>query len=410
LGVSLALGVASADNGGVDGQPPQRPKGGLKQRTLVLGTLPKDLGDEDTVPPPAPEPEASDPMATRLEASPGAMAEIARLQRQQQAGRDAREQSTADTARTHVDESTANTARQHAREAPSSADTARTHSDESTADTARQHAQAEATADTARMAVEEATASMGEARAAGLAPKLASVWDQPQPVAQPQAAQWPPVPAAAHGPPAMQPALEPPPAIRRPAQPAAPQPAHAPAASPPQAAARPAHAPAPQQQPRAQPRAASPPRVPAEPSAEDAKAARKAARNARVLMDRGNYDEALSHAHRAMGLNRASAEYAALCGYLVHLSGATESGLIDPCIALFDRAMQLDPKHAGAHYYKGLVLLSAGRSREAIACFERTLDLNPDHLEAARQLREHGRRQAAPRGGGFGRLMKGLKR
>ena len=357
--------------------------GKLKERTLVVGTLPNDPGQADTAPPPQPEaqapPRPADPMATRLEAPAKALEYIAQ------------ELSTADTAREQVPEPTADTARQ-AVPADTTADTARQAAAASTADTIEARAQ-RLRRSPARVDALSMVGPPGRARAQVTAPQAVA-----HPPAAPQVHA--PQPTARAAQQAAPPAQAPQPRFVRPL-PQAPAMGAPPALQP-----QPVPEPPPEPKVQPRPRAARKPKV----SDNDAAVARGLAKKARRLMDKGKYDEALSIVHKAMGVDRGNAEHAALCGYLVHLSGATASGQIDQCLTLFEHAIQLDPQHAGAHYYKGLVLKDAGRIREAMEVFERTLDLNPDHLEAARQLRDHGKRKNEPMGGGFGRLMKGLKK
>ncbi|MGD8861361.1 MAG: hypothetical protein PVI30_15235 [Myxococcales bacterium] len=140
--------------------------------------------------------------------------------------------------------------------------------------------------------------------------------------------------------------------------------------------------------------------------------AERAYRRARALLQHGSKREALRAAHRAMGLRRDDAEYAALCGYLIFLSDGWSSFAAEESLRVLDRALSLDAGCVNAQFYKGLVLEQSDRLREAMAAFERTLDLDPDHLEAARHLRDAHRRgeqaqQAAP--GWLGRLLSRLR-
>jgi tetratricopeptide (TPR) repeat protein len=137
--------------------------------------------------------------------------------------------------------------------------------------------------------------------------------------------------------------------------------------------------------------------------------AERAYRKARALLEHGSKREALRAAHRAMGLQRDNAEYVALCGYLIFLSDGWSSFAAEESLRVLDRALTLDEGCVVAQFYKGLVLEQSGRSREAIAAFERTLDLDPDHLEAARHLRDAHRGDRDAPQGWLGRLLSRLR-
>jgi tetratricopeptide (TPR) repeat protein len=58
-------------------------------------------------------------------------------------------------------------------------------------------------------------------------------------------------------------------------------------------------------------------------------------------------------------------------------------------LATFDRAVELSPGDADAHYNRGVALARLGRHEEALAAYDRAVELRPDHANA------HGNRGAA---------------
>ncbi|MCX7808603.1 MAG: tetratricopeptide repeat protein [Deltaproteobacteria bacterium] len=85
-------------------------------------------------------------------------------------------------------------------------------------------------------------------------------------------------------------------------------------------------------------------------------------------------------------------------------------------LALVDRALALRPAHDHAHYLRGLILLRDKKEREALASFQKAVEINPKNLEAlqeARLLQKQLSQQAeaqtkvkSPIGQWFERLLK----
>ena len=81
------------------------------------------------------------------------------------------------------------------------------------------------------------------------------------------------------------------------------------------------------------------------------------------------------------------------------LDGPDETARLESALAIFDRAVSLDPQYAEAHRNRGMVLDHLGRYEEAIAAFDKALRLNPQDAEAyfskAYSLAETGRDEEA---------------
>ena len=54
----------------------------------------------------------------------------------------------------------------------------------------------------------------------------------------------------------------------------------------------------------------------------------------------------------------------------------------DEAVHCFQRVLQLNPNHAGAYYNFGGILVSRGKYEEALQCYRKALELKPDYAEA----------------------------
>ena len=57
-------------------------------------------------------------------------------------------------------------------------------------------------------------------------------------------------------------------------------------------------------------------------------------------------------------------------------------GRHDEAIGCFEKAIELDPDYAVAHHDKGLSLAALGLYDKAIGCFEKAIELDPDYAVA----------------------------
>ena len=113
-----------------------------------------------------------------------------------------------------------------------------------------------------------------------------------------------------------------------------------------------------------------------------------------VLARRRAYAEALELLDDILKLNGDEADYHAMRAYLL-LQMAPDSEAV-PADAQQGvvRALELNSEHERAHFTKGLILKRKGKKREALAAFRATLEINPRHLEAGREVRLAGIRRA----------------
>ena len=107
-----------------------------------------------------------------------------------------------------------------------------------------------------------------------------------------------------------------------------------------------------------------------------------------LLKSQGKLYEAIECFFHAVQLEPQWAQGQLLLGYSLHeLSQRTDVGddVLTPCINAYRAGLALDPHNSEAHVLHsnlGLVLHSAGRCVEALASFDNSLRLNPEHAEA----------------------------
>lgn len=107
-----------------------------------------------------------------------------------------------------------------------------------------------------------------------------------------------------------------------------------------------------------------------------------------VLARRKNWDEALAVLEEALELNPDEADFHAMRAWLqFQKHGADESAPLREMIHSVDRALELDATCVRAHYAKGVILKRLGKLREAVGHFRKVTELDPRHIEAAREVR-----------------------
>jgi tetratricopeptide (TPR) repeat protein len=100
-----------------------------------------------------------------------------------------------------------------------------------------------------------------------------------------------------------------------------------------------------------------------------------------ALSQTGSVDEAIAHFQKAMQINPdyADAHY--------NLGVARfRTGRVDDAIAQYQKALQINPDFAQAHNNLGNALFQKGRVNDAIAHYQQALQINPDFAEAQNNL------------------------
>lgn len=99
-----------------------------------------------------------------------------------------------------------------------------------------------------------------------------------------------------------------------------------------------------------------------------------------ALMCKQNPDEAVGYYRAALAIRPEPVVYNNLAYAL------RASGKVDEAIACYERAIQLNPKYAPAHSNLGIALKAQGKAEPAIDCFRRALELDADFAPAHNNL------------------------
>lgn len=128
---------------------------------------------------------------------------------------------------------------------------------------------------------------------------------------------------------------------------------------------------------------------------------------AEVLTRRREYAQAMQMLQSAMNLNADEADYQALYAFLLHVLNPSEEAPFDDMLRALDKALTLNDRSERGHYYKGVVLKRMKRDKEALQHFRHAAELNPQNVEAAREVRlATMRRNSQPPSPGAGLLSK----
>jgi hypothetical protein len=109
-------------------------------------------------------------------------------------------------------------------------------------------------------------------------------------------------------------------------------------------------------------------------------------RKAELLLRRNDYAGALQQAERALELDD-SASHEAFYAWLLYLRHSATGRVHPEAWTRLKLALKRDPSCDRAYFYKGMLLKQLERLEEAQLHFKRALKLNPDNLDAAREVR-----------------------
>lgn len=108
------------------------------------------------------------------------------------------------------------------------------------------------------------------------------------------------------------------------------------------------------------------------------------------FLKRGETQRALEHTKLAADADPERGEYIALLGWLESM-GSSKTAVQDALMTI-NRSLKIDPDSDRALYYRGAVLKRLGKDEDAMKDFRRAATLNPQNLEAVREIRLHGMR------------------
>lgn len=129
-----------------------------------------------------------------------------------------------------------------------------------------------------------------------------------------------------------------------------------------------------------------------------------------VALRRKNFSEALLDFQEAVKLNPKEGEHVAYVAWTQFSNPKIRSQELLPRLKTQLReAVRISPNSATCHYFLGEVHLALGEQKQAYFCFNRVVEIKPDHIEASRHLRIMRMRQEKEKGkdrGLFGRFRK----
>ncbi len=109
-------------------------------------------------------------------------------------------------------------------------------------------------------------------------------------------------------------------------------------------------------------------------------------RRAEKLYAEGDLGGALAQCKRALELDPSMAEYLGFHGYLLGLGGASGASLREG-LGELEQAIARDPHHAQMLCWRGVLHRRLGNEAEAVADFKRAAEVDPQNIDAQRELR-----------------------
>ena len=120
----------------------------------------------------------------------------------------------------------------------------------------------------------------------------------------------------------------------------------------------------------------------------DALAAEFAFQKGLVLLRKKNFPEALTCFQDAFRLNPKEGEHLGYIGWTLFSDPKADRKVLLPKVKeQLLKAIHISPTSATCHYFLGEVYLALGEERRAFTCFDKVLEIKPDHLEATRHMR-----------------------
>jgi tetratricopeptide (TPR) repeat protein len=130
-----------------------------------------------------------------------------------------------------------------------------------------------------------------------------------------------------------------------------------------------------------------------------------------MFLKQKEYDQAIQALEWSLKLNPEEPEYRMTLGWAIYKKYSTppaEEGKIREATKLIKQAIERNPRLDKGWYYLGLIGKMAGREEESFQYFSRALEVNPQALEAQRELRvfEMRKQKTEEKKSTFSRLFK----
>ncbi|MDD9940709.1 MAG: DnaJ domain-containing protein [Myxococcales bacterium] len=109
-----------------------------------------------------------------------------------------------------------------------------------------------------------------------------------------------------------------------------------------------------------------------------------------VMTRKHQYEAALEALKRILDVTKDEPDYHAMYGWLLMQKYPTKPGVrapYDEMLAACETALELHANHEKAHLYKAQILRRMGRTKEALDHFREVVRINPNNLDAAREVR-----------------------
>jgi tetratricopeptide (TPR) repeat protein len=121
-----------------------------------------------------------------------------------------------------------------------------------------------------------------------------------------------------------------------------------------------------------------------------------AMREADTLLRVGNFERALERYHKAASLSPDEVEPQVAIAWCEYQRSPDRVGRHEATRTVLLQLLKVQPRSARAHYYLGLLHLHAGEDEAALASFAAALELEPEMIDAKRQVHAIELRRKAP--------------
>ncbi len=108
---------------------------------------------------------------------------------------------------------------------------------------------------------------------------------------------------------------------------------------------------------------------------------------AKIMYAKGDYKAVIAAARRSLAIFKQDPFVLALLGWAIFLLDRKSPKNQQEALKYLGHAIKLDPGSDMAHFYKGMTHIQANEVREGLHHLRMTLELNPHHAEAKRELR-----------------------
>jgi tetratricopeptide (TPR) repeat protein len=106
-----------------------------------------------------------------------------------------------------------------------------------------------------------------------------------------------------------------------------------------------------------------------------------------IMVKARKYPEAVKMLNEAISLNGEEAEFYAWRGYARFLVAPDKKAAQPEAAREIQNAIKRNERCAPAHYFLGVIAKAVGDAAGALKHFKRTVELQPDHIDAQREIR-----------------------